>query len=183
MQDIFSKRHSTRAFRQEPVDREILDRIFEAARWAPSCFNNQPWRFVVADTEESLERYGNALVDANAWAKKAPVLIVVAADPDSDYQRGDDPVSYHLFDSGLAVENLLLAAAAEGLMAHPMAGYKADAARAAAGLPESMHVICLIALGYEGASECLDKETRKKDEQPRTRKPLSEIRSYGSFET
>lgn len=177
-QSILLRRESKRAYLDRPVPDEVLNRILEKTRWAPSCSNNQPWRFIVVREPEALERLHQALNRGNAWAKRAPVLIVATARESDDYVRTDDPVSYHLFDTGLAVENLLLAAVEEGLMAHPMAGYKAPIVKEALGIPPDYSVICLISLGYPGGIDTLDERTRQKDLAPRTRKPIEEIVSF-----
>lgn len=171
---IFFRRHSKRSFLDKPVPEDALLRILEAARWAPSANNNQPWRFVVVRDPARLQAFREALNRGNRWAWKAPVLIAVAARAEDDVVRKDDPVTYHLFACGLAVENLLLAAVAEGLMAHPMAGYSAPKVKAALDIPEAYSVVTVIALGYEGPIDLLDEETRAKDERPRTRKPFAE---------
>jgi nitroreductase len=179
--ELFFLRQSKRAFTDAPVPREMIEKIFERVRWSPSCFNHQPWRFLVADEPEALQKVHEGLVKANAWAKKAPVMVVVLSHPDYDYKRKDEPFGYYLFDCGLAVENLLLAAVQEGLMGHPMAGYKADKVKQNMNIPDDMQVVCLIALGYPGQTEQLDPETRAKDEKPRERKPMSEFLFFNNF--
>ncbi len=171
---IFFRRHSKRAFLDKPVPEDALLRILEAARWAPSPNNNQPWRFVVVRDPDRLQAFREALNRGNRWAWKAPVLIAVVARAEDDFIRKDDPVTYHLFSCGLAVENLLLAAVEEGLMGHPMAGYSAPKVKEALGIPAEYSVITVIALGHEGPIDLLDEETRAKDERPRTRKPFEE---------
>ncbi len=171
---IFFRRHSKRSFLDKPVPEDALLRILEAARWAPSANNNQPWRFIVVREPQRLQAFREALNRGNRWAWKAPVLIAVAARAADDYVRKDDAVSYHLFACGLAVENLLLAAVEEGMMAHPMAGYSAPKVRAALDIPDDHNVVVVIALGYEGPIDLLDEETRAKDAKPRTRKPFEE---------
>lgn len=175
MNNLFLKRQSKRAYLDKPVPQEALERIIEKTRWAPSSSNNQPWRLVIAHSPEALARFHEGLTTGNAWAKAAPVLIAVAAREADDYTRKDDPeVKYFMFDCGLAVENLLLAAVEEGLMGHPMAGFKSGAVKTALGIPDEYHVICVISLGYPGNSEDLDEVTRAKDEKPRTRKEIAE---------
>jgi len=175
MESILLRRQSKRAYLDTPIPDDVLARIIEKTRWAPSCANNQPWRFIIARTPEALARFHTGLSKGNAWAKKAPLLIAVAAREADDYTRKDDPhVQYFLFDCGLAVENLLLAAVEEGLMGHPMAGYDEALVRQALRIPEEYHIVCVISLGYPGPTEELDEATRAKDEKPRTRKETTE---------
>ncbi len=175
MDSILFQRTSKRAYLDRPIPQDVLERIVEKTRWAPSCANNQPWRFVIVSEPETLTRFQEGLSTGNAWAKKAPVLIALAAREADSFTRKDDAeVKYYLFDCGLAVENLLLAAVEEGLMGHPMAGYNEAKVREALNIPEDYHVICVISLGYPGRSEDLDEVTRAKDEKPRTRKEVTE---------
>lgn len=175
MNSILLQRQSKRAYLDKQIPEEVIARIIEKTRWAPSCANNQPWRFIIARSPEALARFHEGLSKGNAWAKKAPVLIAVAAREADDYTRSDDPqVKYFLFDCGLAVENLLLAAVEEGLMGHPMAGYNEAAVRKALNIPDDYHIVCVISLGYPGHIEELDEATRAKDEKPRTRKEVTE---------
>ena len=172
---LFFARHSKRAFVDREVPRDTLERLFERIRWSPSCSNNQPWRFIFVCDPPQRAALMTALADGNQWAAKAPVLVVLCARRRDDLVRNDDPVEYYSFDCGLAAMSLLLGAVEEGLMGHPMAGYSCPGVKAALGIPEEYHVVCVIALGYEGSPESLDETTRRKDEATRTRKPLNEV--------
>ena len=174
-ESIFFKRHSKRSYLDKEIPEETLKRIFEKVRWSPSCANNQPWRFIFVGDPEQHTRFGEALNRGNQWATKAPVLIAVCAKKEDDAIREDDPVFYYQFDCGLAVMSLLLAAVDEGLMAHPMAGFNSFKLKEALAIPEEYHVMCVIALGYEGSIEQLDERTRKKDESPLTRRETNEV--------
>jgi nitroreductase len=178
---IFFKRHSKRSYLDKPVPKEPLERIFEKIRWTPSCLNNQPWRFVFVQEHNQRTEFAKALAKGNEWAAKAPVLVAVCGRRCDDYTRKDDPVEYYQFDCGMATMSLLLAAVEEGLMAHPMAGYKAPDVKRALGIPEDYNVLCVVSLGYEGSVDLLDDETRGKDESPRIRKEVSEIISMDRF--
>jgi nitroreductase len=179
LESVMLKRKSKRAYLQDPVPEEALQRIMEKTRWAPSNRNNQPWKFIVVREPEALSRLHEALNPGNAWARKAPILIaVVSREADDSVHRDDPAVRYYLFDCGLAVENLLLAAVEEGLMAHPMAGYKAGKVKEALHIPQEYSVLCLVSLGYEGNISDLDPETRAKEEKLRTRKRIPEIFSF-----
>jgi nitroreductase len=183
MQDsLFFRRKSLRSYLDTPVSRETLERVFEKTRWSPSPSNHQPWRFVVVTEPGQKAKFHDALSRGNEWAAKAPVLVAVCAREKDDGVRDDDPVKYYQFASGLATMALLLAAVDEGLLAHPMAGYDAPKLHEALSIPSEYHVMCIVSLGYQGPIELLDERTRKKDESPRTRKPMNEIVSYDRFD-
>lgn len=182
MQDsVFFKRHSLRSYLDKPIEKEKLDRIFEIIRWTPSCANKQPWRIMFVQDKQRHEALSGALAKGNGWASKAPVLVVICARESDDYSREDDPVKYYQFDSGMATLSLLLGAAQEGLMGHPMAGWDAAGVKKALDIPEDYHVMCVVSLGYEGPLDFLDEANRKKDEAPRIRKELSEIVAFDKF--
>ncbi len=182
MDSIFFRRHSKRAYLDRPVSDESLERIFEKIRWSPSSANNQPWRFIfVRDKQQHDRLVDEGLSRGNAWAKAAPILIVVYSREDFDNVREDDPVKYYQFDTGMATMSLLLASVEEGLMPHPMGGYKAAQVKALLEIPNDYHVLCVVALGYEGSIDSLDERTRAKDESPRTRKLVSEIIAFDKF--
>ena len=168
-------RRSLRAFAPDPVPSETLAVSFEAARWAPSSGNGQPWRFVVTRRgTPAFEAVAATLRSGNAWAREAPVLMLVAAKTVHD--SPGKPVRENrraLLDLGLALENLLLQASQDGLIAHPMAGFDADAAAAATGVDGPYTVAVLLALGYPGDPETLDPKVRARDARPRTRLPQS----------
>ena len=180
--NIFFDRHSKRAFLDKEVPYEKLERLFEIIRWTPSCANNQPWRFIFVIEDETKKHLMEVLAKGNAWAAKAPVLVVVCGQPIDDYNRSDDPITYYQFDCGLATMSLLLGAVDEGLMAHPMAGYHADGVKKILAIPTEYHVMCVVALGYEGFPEQLDYDTRDKDRAPRTRKEVDDIISIDRFQ-
>ena len=118
------KRRSGRAFSNKPISDEMLNSILEAARWAPSCANMQAWNFIVLRDPEVLEEAHEALSGGNAYAKAAPVMIIVAAKPDGGCKAHNLP--YFTMDVGLAVENMLLQTVHLGLMGHPTAGWNED---------------------------------------------------------
>jgi len=171
---VIEARRSLRAFSRRPVESEKIERMLEAARWSPSCANRQPWRFVVVGTDAaSRAAVEEALDGGNAWAKRAPVLIAVGA------RREDAAVvesrEYFLLDTGMALMSLLYRAVDQGLLAHPLAGWKEEPLRAALGLPGEFTPAAVVAVGYAGKSGDLDDAARKKDEKPRTRKSLGEV--------
>ncbi len=178
----FFMRHSRRAYLDKPVPQEALERIIEKVRWSPSNSNNQPWRFIFVRDKQTHDRLvDEALSRGNNWAKAAPIIIVVYSKESLDVVREDDPIKYYQFDTGMATMALLLASVEEGMMPHPMGGYRAPDVKKVLGIPEDYHVICVVALGYEGSIDQLDERTRAKDEKPRTRNPVAEIVAYDKF--
>jgi nitroreductase len=182
--ELMRRRWSPRAFEEgRSVEREKLLTLLEAARWAPSCFNDQARRFLVFDGSdpEALEKARACLIPGNAWALKAPVLLIsVARDT---FEQNGKPNRWAQHDTGLATENLLLEAIELGLAAHPMAGYDADRARSEFGIPDGFTSIAMIAIGYpyRGKLEALDEKLRGKELAPRERKQIPEIAFFGSW--
>lgn len=173
---VVLERWSPRSFESREVDPADLKRVFEAARWAPSCFNEQPWRFIVAKRESNVF---NNLVAAmstgnQAWAPKAPVLILGTAK--KHFTQSDNPNRFALFDLGAASVSITLEATALGLATHQMAGFDEEAVRKALSVPEEFAIGSIMALGYQGQPSALPNEKMIASEiAPRTRKPLSEI--------
>ncbi|HEY3355125.1 MAG TPA: nitroreductase family protein [Polyangia bacterium] len=173
-------RQSRRAFAARPVERDKLERLLEAARWAPSSGNKQPWRLIVVGRDAPSRAGVEAALDpGNAWAQAAPVLLVIAARP-ADGSRAESR-AYHHHDCGLALMSLLLRATDLGLLAHPMAGWREAPLQAAVGLPPEYAPISVTAIGYPGRAADLDPVTRAKDERPRTRLPLEQVAFDGHF--
>jgi nitroreductase len=174
--DLIRERWSPRAFANRRVEPEALRSLFEAARWAPSSFNEQPWSFVVAtrDDPAAYDRMLSCLVAANAqWAGRAPVLMLSVAE--LGFQRSGTPNRHAFHDVGLAMGNLLLQATALGLVAHQMAGFDAEKARALFSIPEGYEPCAVIALGYAGERDSLPEPLRAREGAPRSRKPLSKF--------
>ncbi|MDX1905664.1 MAG: nitroreductase family protein [Bacteroidia bacterium] len=168
---LFHARKSLYAFSDEPVSAETLSGLFEAARWAPSAFNEQPWAFVYATQAqpEAFARMVSLLLPGNqTWAGQAPVLLLVAAKTHLD--RNGNPNRHALHDTGMATMSLLLQATAAGLMAHPMGGFDREQAEAALGLPAGYEAVTMIALGYPADYETLTPEQQQKEQRIRTRK-------------
>jgi nitroreductase len=173
---IFLERWSPRAFADRDVAEEDLRKVFEAARWAPSSSNEQPWRYVVGMRgTETHEKVLQSLVPGNqVWAQKAPVLILGLAK--TRFSHNNSPNSYAVHDMGAASAHLVLQAAAQGLTAHQMAGFDREKARTLLGIPEGYEFGSAIALGYQGEPETLpNEELIKRESAPRQRKPLGEF--------
>ncbi len=173
--DLIARRWSGRAYDPaRPVNREQLLAVLEAARWAPSCFGDEPWRYLVWEREaepEAWERAFHCLSEGNqAWVRDAPVLLLAAAD--SRFQKNDKPNRWGQYDTGAASENLCLQAAALGLMAHQMGGFDPERLRRAFGIPERFHCMAMIALGHPADPAALDATTRQRELAPRHRRPL-----------
>ena len=173
--DVMRRRWSPRAFDERPIEPEKLRSLFEAARWAPSSNNGQPWRFLVAtrDNKIDYDRLLNCLVEANQkWAYRAPVLLLSVAK--LQFEDGS-PNRHALYDTGMAVENLSLQATELGLVAHQMAGFLIDRARADCQIPEGYELVAMMAIGYPGDPAILSERLRAREVQPRDRKPVTEF--------
>lgn len=180
--DLVAQRWSPRAFAERTVAREDLGSLFEAARWAASSYNEQPWRFVVAtrDEPEAFEALASCLVPFNAaWAAQAPVLAFSLAR--TTFERNGKPNAHAWHDVGLALGNLTLEAQSRGLVLHQMAGFDAARAREVLGLPADVDPVAAFALGYAGEPDALPEEMREGERAPRTRKPLAELVHVGTL--
>jgi nitroreductase len=177
---LILNRWSPRAMSSEELADEELMSLFEAARWAPSSFNNQPWRFVYAkrNTEHWDGLFG-LLVDFNkSWAKDAGALVVIASRKNFEYNESPSPT--HQFDTGAAWENLALEASARGIVAHGMGGFDHDRARKELEIPDGYDVLAMVAIGRKASKDRLAPELQAR-ELPSDRKPLSEIVMEGRF--
>src|SRR5262245_8988043 len=174
--ELLSRRWSPRAFAERSVEAEKLQSLFEAARWAPSSSNEQPWRFLVAtkDQPDDHARLLDCLVEGNRkWAHRAPVLMLSVAS--LNFEDDGKPNRHAVHDTGLALENLLLQATALGLAAHPMAGFDVEKARSTCGIPSGFEPVAMIAVGYPGDPSLLPDRPRQREFKPRERKPASEF--------
>ena len=169
-------RWSPRSFANRDVSPADLKKVFEAARWAASSYNEQPWRFLVGLRNSSTyKKIFSTLIGFNqGWAAAAPVLILGVSS--SKFSLNGTDNRHALYDLGAASSYLTLQAAALGLTSHQMAGYDQAAARQAFGIPEDYLLGAVIALGYQGEPSALGQEQLIAQEiAPRTRKPLSEF--------
>lgn len=177
---LFINRWSPRAMSGDEVEEETFMALFEAARWAPSSFNNQPWRFIYARRGgPHWETFFGFLTDQNkVWAGNAALLVVVVSKTTFDYNG--KPARTHSFDAGAAWENLALQGTAMGLVVHGMQGFSYAAAAETLGIPEDHQVEAMIAVGRPGKKEDLPPDVRE-NEFPSPRKPLEELVFEGRF--
>lgn len=164
---------------EELSDEEIMS-LFEAARWAPSSSNNQPWRFIFAKRNtEYWNKFFNLMVEGNKiWTKNAAVLVVVISR--KNFEHNEKPSKTYQYEAGSAWENLALEATSRGLAAHGMAGFDYEKAKKDLDIPDNFDVMAMIAIGKIGAKENLQPQLQEK-EHPNDRKPLSEIIMEGQF--
>ncbi|WP_407308921.1 nitroreductase family protein [Desulfosporosinus sp. SB140] len=167
------ERWSPRAFDSQAISRDEIMAVLEAARFAPSCFNEQPWRFIIADEEESLQKMREALTPSNQeWANKAPVLILIASK--KTFTLNGKGNFWHMFDAGTAWGYLSLEAQRRGLITHAMGGFNREKARVEFHIPEDYDIITVIAVGHYGQKDCLSGELQDR-EHPEDRVELREL--------
>jgi uncharacterized protein (DUF924 family)/nitroreductase len=172
--DPLSERWSPRSFSERPVDGLTLRRLFEAARWAPSCFNEQPWQFIVARDDDARQRVAACLTEKNRrWAAVAPILGLVCAR--TTFSAHDRPNRHYAYDTGQAMAGFAAQATTLGLSLHQMAGFDADAARTAFGVPDGVEPLCAFALGYAADPGLLPEDLQERERAPRRRKPQSDF--------
>lgn len=180
--DLLSHRWSPRAFAARPVDAATLARLFEAARWAPSSYNEQPWAFVVAQSSDAagFTKALEGLIEFNRdWVKHAPALIYSLAR--KSFARNGQPNPHAWHDVGLAVANLTVQASAEGLVVHQMAGILPDKVRELFNVPVEWEPVTGIAIGYVGDPDTLPEKLRERELAPRERKPQGEFVFGGAW--
>jgi nitroreductase len=173
--EIIARRWSARAFSTRPVENSKLLSILEAARWAPSSRNEQPWRYIVFtnNNPEMLKKAQSVLKEINDYAKRAPILICAIAK--KTYSENGNPNRLHFHDLGAANENMFLEAFNQGLIMHEMGGFDVQKAREVFNVPDDYEVGIMIAIGYQDTHHVLPCRLREKAFAPRVRKPLSEI--------
>ena len=178
--NLILNRWSPRSMSGEEINDKDLMSLFEAARWAPSSYNNQPWRFIYAKRNSaSWEKFFNLLAAGNkVWTKNASVLVVIISR--KNFEHNEKPSITHQFDTGAAWENLAIEATSCGLVTHGMQGFDYDKARKELEIPDSFDVMAMIAIGKKAPKENLPSELQKM-EFPNNRKPLSEIIMEGKF--
>ncbi len=177
---LFLNRWSPRAMSGEEVSEQDLMILFEAARWAPSSYNNQPWRFLYARRNtDNWDLFFNLLGECNqVWTREAAVLVVVLSKKTLDHNG--KPARTHSFDAGAAWENLALQGSQKGLVIHGMQGFDYDRARQVLNVPDDHQVEAMIAIGRPGKKEDLPERLRER-EVPSGRKEVAEIAFEGQF--
>ena len=172
---LLEQRWSPRMFSEEPIAEMHVKQLFEAARWAASSYNQQPWRFLYAQKgSEAYDKLIDCLVEFNQqWAKHAPLLILTAFE--KQFDNGND--NFHaLHDLGLALGNLSVQAQDMNVALHQMAGFDANKAKESFNVPEAFHVTSVIAAGYYGGDPTeLSEDLQAGEKRPRARKPQEDI--------
>ncbi len=177
---LILNRWSPRALTGESIDDATILSLFEAARWAPSAYNDQPWRFIYAkQNTKSFAIFVDILNEFNrTWAIKAALLGVIASR--KTFAQNNKPSHTHSFDAGAAWENLALEACSRGLVVHGMEGFDYEKAKTVLHIPEEYVVLAMFAVGKKASKEVLSPELQKK-EMPSTRKKVSEFAFEGHF--
>jgi len=180
VESIFVRRWSPRAMSGEALTDKEIGSMFEAARWAPSTFNEQEWRFLYAKKDGAhFQAFFKLLMEANqVWCKNAAMLVVVVSK--KTFTRNGNPNPVHTFDAGAAFENLALQGSALGLVVHGMAGFDYEKARKELRIPDDFKVEAMIAVGRPGDPDQLPAELKSR-ETPTDRKPVTEIAREGPF--
>jgi nitroreductase len=182
--ELMARRWSPYAFADRPVSEDDLRSLFEAARWAPSSYNEQPWSYLVATkgNPAEFERLLSCLVEGNqVWAKAAPVLALGCTS--LNFTRNGQPNAAAVHDLGLASANLVLEATARGLAVHQMIGILPDRARELYQIPEGVRPLTGLAIGYAGDPGGLPEHLRDRDRARRPRKPLATFVFGGTWGT
>jgi nitroreductase len=180
--DLLRRRWSPRAFDPRPIEKAKLLSLLEAARWAPSSYNEQPWAFLVATKEQPADyaKVLECLIDFNrGWATAAPVVLLTVAH--TTFDKNGSPNRHAFHDIGLAIAQLTVQATAEGLVVHQMAGILPDRARELFAIPKDWEALTGVAIGYPGDPSSLSETLRQREEAPRTRKPLESFVFSGSW--
>jgi len=180
--DLIRERWSPRAFADKPVPQDVLRSIFEAARWAPSSYNEQPWAYLVATKgdKDNFAKVLSVLVEFNVnWAKSAPVLAIAVAE--LAFANNNSPNRNAHYDTGAATALLSVEATARGLAVHQMAGFDPEKARQIFGIPPAWEAIAAIAIGYPGDPASLPQPLKDRELAPRTRKPIAEFVMAGHW--
>lgn len=174
--DVIKKRWSPYVFADRPVEKQKLRCLLEAARWAASSFNEQPWRFIIATREDkaAFDKALGCLVEANqAWAQHVPVLMLTVTR--DNFTKNDKPNRVSQHDLALAMGNLTLQAAAMDLFVHQMAGIDQDKVRETYAVPDGYTPQTGVAIGYQGDNAAVADEIKKRDQGARQRMPFDQF--------
>lgn len=183
--ELIASRWSGRTYDSEKfVAREDIISLIEAARWAPSCYGDQPWRFIVFDkvtNESAWEKALDCLGEGNrVWAKDAPLLFLSVAD--SVLSQNGKLNRWGQYDTGAATENLCLQATALGLMVHQMGGYDADKTREVFSIPEQFTPMAMMTVGYQLAEDDISDDIKEREYGERARNPIEDNFFDGSWD-
>jgi nitroreductase len=179
---LIQNRWSPRAFSEKPVSHEVLRSLFEAARWAPSSNNEQPWAFIMGTKEEpeNFAKVLTTLVEFNqSWAKQAPVLGIVVSE--MEFAKNHQPNRTAFYDTGAAMAHFTTEATARDLFVHQMAGFDPKKAIEVFDIPNGWEPIATFAIGYAGDSASLPDHLRQREHSPRSRKPIAEFVMSGKW--
>ncbi len=180
LHDLIALRRSPRAFAEVPIPPSILQTVLDAARWAPSSMNAQPWRFILAtkDQPETYQRLFSILKEGNQrWAGKAPVLMLAVAHVGPADKRN----RHAWYDTGAAVSQMTLQALSYGVYVRQMGGFYPDQARAVFNIPDDFEPVVALALGYPAPADSLPEDLRARELAPRVRRPLTETVFEGAW--
>jgi nitroreductase len=173
---LIRDRRSTRAFSGRAVDESSLLKLLEASRWAPSSFNEQPWRFIVArkDESESFSKMLSCLSESNQlWAKNGGALLMPVAKLFTTHNHYHNRHAFH--DVGLAIGNLTIQATAMNLFVHQMGGFEIEKARELYGIPAEYDPVTIIVIGYAGEDDSLPQTLAEREKKPRVRIPMDQL--------
>ncbi len=173
---VIRERYSPVIFSSKQIDEETLLTLFEAARWAPSSFNEQPWRFIIGikDKNENYQKLLDSLMEANQnWAKYAPVLALSLAKKNSSVKNR--PNRFAQYDTGMAVGNLLAQATSLGLYVHQMGGYRVEMVKELFNISDEFEPMAAMAIGYKGDIDLFPEELKERELKKSLRRPLDEI--------
>ena len=169
-------RWSPRAFSDRSVEPEKLERIFEAARWSASCFNEQPWRFLIGikDQDDAWEKIFGVLAEGNqVWCQSVPVLVMLITK--KSFSHNNRPNKWANYDLGQTAAYISTQAMTEGLFVHQMAGFDLDLAQKSFSIPDDFEIKTIMTIGYYGDAVVLPENIQKSESGKRSRKPLDTI--------
>jgi nitroreductase len=180
--ELLVRRWSPRAFADRPVPHDVLLRMFEAARWAASSYNEQPWTYIVGVRQvdpEQFDRLASVLAPPNAWAKRAPVLALSILKTTFSHNNSPNGVAMH--DVGAASASLTIEGLRDGVFVHQMAGFNKAKAKEVFAIPDGYEPVAMLAIGYPGDPETLEEPLKGRELSERTRKPVSEFVFEGNW--
>lgn len=180
---VLAARWSPRSFEEQAVPDAALAQVLEAARWAASCVNDQPWNYIVArkdrEAEGHAKLFGCLSPNNQGWAMRAPVLMLGVAR--THFAANGNPNRHAVYDLGQATANLAAQAAALGLQTHQMAGFDAAKARESFAIPEGFDPLVMLTLGFPGPASALPEALAARETAPRARKPIGEFVHLGAW--